>query len=324
MMFNASNANQSFNFILSTLYFHLYTNSKQMKHLTACFGLFLLLISCVEEVDIESARTRKIVVNALLYMEPVQKLSLTYSNALGDYYYDELEEATITLYENGNEAGQYHKTGYSKWELDYTPTAGSQYQLKVEVPGASTIEAYTQMPPNAEVSKAAISNTAYRKHLIQNQAAQPYYIFVMNQEGNEITANPQVEADNTLEMHVGTNHPQVDHFNMQDESMQSLWGSDFSTMEFMAYLRIEADANEESIPFYIEGRLSHCLVFIRTASQEYDRYLKTSLQKMLVYEAFDDDTQWFDENDIYSNIPNGLGIFAAYNDQTIVYNEIEN
>ena len=35
---------------------------------------------------------------------------------------------------------------------------------------------------------------------------------------------------------------------------------------------------------------------------------------MLVYQSFEDPTQWLDESEIFSNIENGVGIFGAYTD----------
>ena len=61
-------------------------------------------------------------------------------------------------------------------------------------------------------------------------------------------------------------------------------------------------------------------VVIRTASEEYDRYIKSVIEKKTFYESDDDPVRWFDESSIYSNIENGLGIFAAYNEQEFYSN----
>ena len=59
---------------------------------------------------------------------------------------------------------------------------------------------------------------------------------------------------------------------------------------------------------------------MRSASAEYDRYLKSILEKLKFYEDPDDPARWFDETVIFSNIENGLGIFAAYWQQAFYYN----
>jgi hypothetical protein len=69
------------------------------------------------------------------------------------------------------------------------------------------------------------------------------------------------------------------------------------------------------VEFVIEtGALLHAAFYFRSASEEYDRYMKTSCRKMQLYHSESDPVQWFDETVVYSNINGGVGIFAAYND----------
>jgi hypothetical protein len=63
--------------------------------------------------------------------------------------------------------------------------------------------------------------------------------------------------------------------------------------------------------------LKSCLIVFRSVSDEYDKYQKSSLEKMHVFESFDDPTQWLDETVVYNNIHNGYGIFGAYKDVLI-------
>lgn len=85
----------------------------------------------------------------------------------------------------------------------------------------------------------------------------------------------------------------------------------------LGYLRMLAD--ERTTSFYVEGGLYGCVIFFRAFSEDYDRYLKSSISKMLVYESINDPSQWLDESEVYSNIENGLGIFGAYADRRYVY-----
>lgn len=124
--------------------------------------------------------------------------------------------------------------------------------------------------------------------------------------------NPVVEAGDELESSVGSTHPHADNFNANDRMMFEDKGT---TREHIAYIRIAPQTKAAS--FYVEASLRTSLVFFRSASEEYDQYMKSSVQKMMVYNAFEDPTQWLDENEVYSNISNGLGVFAAYADRII-------
>ena len=48
--------------------------------------------------------------------------------------------------------------------------------------------------------------------------------------------------------------------------------------------------------------------------------MKSSFEKMQ-FNKEDDFTTWFDEMRIFSNIENGIGIFAAYSDKYFTRNE---
>ncbi|MFV0265536.1 MAG: hypothetical protein ACK5HT_00210, partial [Draconibacterium sp.] len=130
---------------------------------------------------------------------------------------------------------------------------------------------------------------------------------------------PVVMPVDQLENSLGTNHPFRDDFNMSDNIMFYDTGGEGTTTEHVAYLRIRQSENgaENEISFYIEGSFRQSLVFFRAVSAEYDLYMKSSVQKMMVYSVFDDPSSWFDENEIYTNINNGLGIFAAYSDHIV-------
>ncbi|NOU60937.1 DUF4249 family protein [Marinifilum caeruleilacunae] len=291
-----------------------------MKTNKLCIVLYLLLGACVEDIDIENKWEQKIVVNCTLDTSSVQILKLTYSNPLGVHYYDEVETATVSLYEDSSMLGHFTKTAYAHWELKYRPRAGKSYQLKVEVPEHKEIRASTTMPFPLQISKANGNDSGTRKHLNQKMANSPYWLFILRQKKSEqypMNLTPQVSASDELENQLGTNHPFSDHFNISDPA------ESFIKQPFDMYIRIETPEEKAETPhdFYIEGRLSKCLLFCRAASPEYDRYLKSSIQKILVYEASEDPSQWFDENEVYSNIENGLGIFAAYSDHILMYDD---
>lgn len=273
-----------------------------------------LCYSCVQDIDLEEKRENKIVVNCMLTTDSIQTLTLTYSNPLNQFYYDEVEEATATLYLNDDEVGQFEKTAYSKWTLNHTPEIGGHYRLRVQVTGWEEIEATTTMPFAVRVEKADGSNTNRQRYFRQHYAPNPYWMFVLTQRRDTMMIVPIVESGDKLQTSIGSSHPWCDSFNATEEMVFEGKGT---TREHLAYIRITPDKADDDTPFYLEAKLGQSLVFFRSASNEYDLYMKSSVQKMMVYLAFDDPTQWFDENEIYTNINNGLGIFAAYNDWVI-------
>lgn len=256
-------------------------------------------------------------VNCVLTPDTKQKLTLTYSNTLNDLYYEKITDATVSLFEEGELAGKFEKDYYGDWELNYMPVSGKRYKLNIEIIGHATLEAETTMPFNIPVSKdkdREADETFVRKYFVQDSCKVPYWIFVMGKYDKTEVITSKDKLFNSL----GTNHVACDRFNLSGLGMSSLIGQDAKTMEQQVYLRVMPDENEV-YQFCVETQADDYWIFFRAASKEYDRYLKTSFQKMLIYQAFDDPSQWFDESVVYSNITNGLGIFGACSDMIFKY-----
>lgn len=101
---------------------------------------------------------------------------------------------------------------------------------------------------------------------------------------------------------IGTDYPRTDQFNMQATEANKV-------KLHHHYIRMLPTATPTTFTLY---PLYGSVVSFIAVSKEYDRYLKSSLLKMQAYESFQDPTQWLEENAIYSNIENGVGIFGAY------------
>ena len=110
---------------------------KNVSRLILLFSIFFttVLSGCVEEIDSRHFNQRQVVVNCILTSDSVQHLSLTYSNELHNTIYDEVEDATALLYEDGYLVGTFKKSAYAEWVLKYRPKFGRNYRLEVKVDG---------------------------------------------------------------------------------------------------------------------------------------------------------------------------------------------
>ena len=86
------------------------------------------------------------------------------------------------------------------------------------------------------------------------------------------------------------------------------------------FIRLPSMTLDESLEFGIEGFFDNTILSVMSISEEYDRYLKSSYQKMINYKtgAFYD---FLEEDVIYSNINGGLGIFGACSEKLLLYNK---
>ena len=220
----------------------------------------------------------------------------------------------------GEVIGQFERKEYKKWVLNYTPIAGKEYKLVVKVKDFPDITAVTRMPEQAKVAKILNIGDYNIRYFSQRGAHAPYWIFHLYQKYARFDLTPFVTDEDVLVEEIGTTHPGVDDFNALDEVMFSGTGISGQTRSHVGYLRIVPDGDIDR--FAVEGHFGQTLVVFRFVSEEYDKYLRSSLLKMMSHIDKTDPTRWFDEYTVFGNVENGLGIFGAFSDQICQINPI--
>ncbi len=296
----------------------------------AIFFAIFLFSSCTEEIPLEIESEEEVVVNCLLTTDSVQELTLTYSKSLdGGIYSSGVDSATVTLYQDDHEIGEFVKSGSTTWKLTYSAVLGKKYNLKIDIPGEDEITASTTMPSASNlsvVSDTIESENQYINIFEQKKQYNNQWIFCLNAaDDSSFLVNPldtpSVSTSDVLLESIGTDHPNTDLFN-QEGTLSDILGDDAQFPAYNYYIRLISDSTSD-ITFGIEAAFDsfHFVVF-RNSSDEYDKYLKTSLQKMFLYIDEDDVVQWFDEDEVYTNINNGVGIFGAYYDQEFYFSPV--
>lgn len=285
--------------------------------------LLLLLstvqMSCVDEINRNSDYAESIVVNCILSNQTEQYLSVTNTNKVGDgSVFREADFKTAILYEEEQPVDTFERAGYNKWKVVYTPQVGKKYKLKVILPDNKEIIAYTTMPTPCQVR--ALQGTEYSKQPFR-QYSFDRPIWVSCFSSNDFVLLSTKLTTLLLCDEIGTNHIYVDKFNAEGSLSEIIQGSPYESIIY--YMRLhDAPTRKEPLDFEIQAGIGQHYAFsFITASYEYDRYMKTSIEKMNLYRDEDDPIQWFDEQTIYSNIENGVGIFAAYYETTFRFNK---
>lgn len=293
-------------------------NAGAFGRLAALPLAILTLAACVENIDLRREYARKVVVNCVLEDTDTQTLSLSYNTEAGSFHYDEVTDAEVSLSCDGEEVGRFEHKSYMRWELAYAPEAGREYTLTVRVPGYEDITASTVMPRARGLSKIRNEGDDLIRYFSQRGVASPYWIFHLSQQTQDYEPDPKVGVSDYLREEIGTDHPGVDDFNAYDDMMFA--GSELvgTTRSHMAYLRIVPDGDIGR--FAVEGWFSGTLVVFRFPSEEYDKYLRSSILKMMSHIDDTDPSRWFEEVSVYSNVSGGLGIFGAFADTVIQIN----
>ena len=283
---------------------------------------FILLNACVQELPFGVKEAEVPVVNCILINDSVQTLSLTKSVKITDsYVFKEIKDAQITLCTDSVIIGEFERIGYGNWQLRFRPVAGMNYRLKVRLSDGKELSATTTMPERNLIVADNEKNLFPSKYFRQQTASSPCWVFILSEEKlTENLIHPIPSSSASLRPDIGTDHPLVDRFN-EDGNLFDLV-SQATTPAYAFYVRIQPSQlnKAEDISFCLQTNYGlYTFIFFRTVSKEYDQYMKSSLLKMFVYRSEDDPIQWFDENRVFSNINNGTGIFAAYNEDCFYF-----
>ena len=287
-------------------------------------------IACVEDLNWETNYEKKPVINCVLCPNEVQTLRLSYNNQTGsDIFrdFENIEHAKATLWCDGNEVGTFTDIRFGRYTLNHRPKTGATYRLEVRLEDGRVLWAETTFPKPVRVRlNTANRGDEFRRHLIQENVREPYWIFHLNRSEDILAFPATVTPDDHLVMEIGSDHPDRDDFNTTGPVMfsHSTGGGFGTTKEHLAYLRIAPKPDRENASFCLEGLLSslRALIIIRSVSPEYDAYLKSTLEKMHAHFRFEDPTSWLEEVDPYSHIEGGLGIFGAWADRVLYISPI--
>ena len=289
-------------------------------------GAVTLSYSCVKEVLLNSNQNGLYVLNCILTNDSIQSLSLTRSVSVsGNFIYHGVPDAEVSLWKGSELVGSFRKVGYDKWELNYTPVSGNGYSIEALLPDGVKLSASTIMPQMLAIAPQHDLDSHLSRHFKQQTFGSPCWVMILSTD-SILHPNAKPDKSSQLKVHLGTDHPLADRFNQDGNLLSILPNAD--TPAFLFYIRLgsmEADALYEPISFRLQTNFSnHTLICFRSASAEYDKYLKTSFQKILLRRDESDPIIWFDETRVFSNVENGVGIFAAYADQYFIYNSDDN
>jgi len=294
------------------------------------FVLSLLLASCTQELDIPFPRGKEqLVLNSILHPDSTIKVSLTKTLPLSSTGSDfpVVDNAAIRMYEDNVLVGMpaYQDSIYI---LEYLPKAGKEYRIEVEVPGFQVLRA-SDMVPERPVAEICLRDDPVLRKVIdikiidQNDVLNTYWlggVFINSRlracgEGNTCNViQPAFESFSSI----------PDRFNANIDNVAG------GISLFRYYVRIEDSKKSNNQielvvlnfffinPSDLLDDQSYRLD-IKSASQHYDRFLKSS-----IIHATNPSREYIEEADVaiapfaeiiqsYSNVENGTGIFAAYN-----------
>lgn len=307
--------------------------SVKMKPNTFLFFIVLILSACTKELDLPFPNYEpQIVVVGFLHQDSTVliNVSQTLPPESTDENFPLINNANIKFFENETLVDTLIYEGDGNYKLDYYPKPGYNYSIEVAVPGFKTLYATDKLPqkPSFEVcyekrQKGGRINSilTIERPLVDNF----YWISLQVKDYSSLNGDPfKYDSSKTYTLtifHLLSNTPFLDDFNAFFDNIDGI-------NVYSPYIRIGKDGfkgNEaiidvtnfeyrhfqyERIQQFDENQSLKAYLFSMSAT--YDQYLKSSLINFANTEL-SKPTPFTPSVNVYSNIQNGTGIFAAYN-----------
>lgn len=280
----------------------------------------LMLFSCSAcEVDYDfngKAGKPQVVVNALISPQEPFSLQLNWSKPYSaEGKFTPVAEAGFKLYENGASVAHGTSGKDGSATTSFVATAGRRYRLEVIVPDYGELSAETLVPEEPIVAIDFVWQKGWYRHfalktLTISSGAKALWIRGTHKERNSYTGKDRIEQIGSYY----TTSTFVDQVNGANDTHEA--DEKGSTVNFEHFLRIPGENSQLVVPlhFSVYGAPEdlHTFQFI-TASDSYDRYARSRYKQYLNSEWGAEGNPFIEQITVYSNISNGLGIFAGYN-----------
>lgn len=315
---------------------------------TAFFLMLLLFCGCEHDYDIggDGEFTPEVVVNSMISPDGPIIVELFWSIPAGEvkdswseFPYPPVETFSLTLIEDGNvllDAAGF-RGGFA--DTGIVPVCGRTYAVEIDVPGYGRVTAQTSIPEMSSCRFEFMKRKGDYTHFSVNDIVSvtdclSYWIFLRSEY--------QGEAPEGISEIYSIN-PYVDQINAVFDS----WEMDQreSNIGFEEFIRIPRRNLSAAQPLYFSLRLwknhtpdynwedlpedewgnktwpdpvplRRVILDLVAPSDDFDQYHKT-LYKQNAYGGFAPFV--FEVLHVYSNIENGIGIFAGYAQNSIYY-----
>lgn len=270
----------------------------------------VMLPSC--EVDYsfsEKELTPCVVVNALITPQEPFAVRLHWSRSYSAQNgFAPVTEAEIRLYEDKTEVVRCPANPGGETETTFRATTGCSYRLLVTVPGYGEVSALTTVPAAPAPSVSFALQKGWYRHFEMTELRAP-----KGSKAIWIRGKRKYEGYQEIYEYYTTS-PFVDQVNGANDAYEA--GDKGSTIDFEQFLRIPYENCEVVVPlrysvFGGEDDLHYFQVI--AASEAYDRYMRSRYKQELNTGESAQENPFIEQITVYSNIDNGLGIFAGYN-----------
>lgn len=275
--------------------------------------LLIVLSSCEKVVDIGYNPERKACLNCVLNPDSTIHLSLYYTQAIdNNAAYEAIDNADISLFENGVELAKPTHLDKGEYELNVYPKINTSYRVLVNIGDGLQLSAETTVPPRPVIDTMTVIKEKNANWVDHDDDSRYYYLSVDYQIRDPYDFNYYWNYQLSWYRHekkyyflqsISYFTPQADSFNREIDS-EYLLGYYYHF--YMRQTDTGADGGSWQFRKNITTRDKDCFF---CADEHYDRYMKSSVRSWIV-EVWEE-LPFSDPVVIYSNVKNGTGIFGS-------------
>lgn len=292
-----------------------------------------VLAACDVEYDFKGGTPEpQVVVNAIISPQQDFSFGLCWSGVYNaeNPEFEPVCEASVRLFEDGREVLAFKTAAKSDGDdilaasgpentFPFRGRAGSRYRLEIDVPDYGRVAAETEIPDAPSVELHRLRDVGAYRHFEMSKLVtgrhtsaiwirgfrvyEGYYNGHTERHGEYYTSSPFVDTVN------GVN----DAYDAEDKG---------SVIDFERFLRISPENFADVVPLRFSAYGSNLYgyneslyhtICVYAASDSYDRYYR-SLYKYETNTGWNaEENPFVEQISVYSNIENGLGIFAGCN-----------
>jgi hypothetical protein len=295
-----------------------------MRNAAILLILASTFFSCEKEIEFEDEYTkRKLVVESLFEADSTWKLRLTHSaSVLDDNEINPVTNAAVSITDiNGSPLATLNHTADGYYESAVSiPAAGLAYKLNIAASGYDNVNSESSIPSHVPIiswdtTTVTLHSENYKKCTIrfQDPATEGDHFVIFPAELYwyplyDAFGNPYDTVRKYRDLRVGSASPYVEN------------SHDATDLQYRLYLTDNLmNGNEVEVEFYLPlwwaGQNPFAIILYHATEEFY--FYRYSLDTYLnsYYDPFSQPVV------VYSNITNGLGIFAGSNKSIINFHE---
>ena len=313
------------------------------------FNLFLFLIflsACIQEIPFpEQKEPAKLVVGCLFAADSVFNVYVNKTQGIFDSTESYVDNATVEIWENTNKIETLQHIEKGLYRSNILAQTGKAYTLKVSAPGYTDVTAIDTIPEKQRIISANLKikagwsytylanystvNLSFTNKLSKSLYFESQLVF-NSWVYADILSEQASFSEDTIRYNSVVSLMSSDELFIQQENYKFDGVTRVNSLVFTNQL-IDKEQASLLIKFYNGGydigTQVYLIVYLRSISKNYYQYKKT-LRKHLENQGLTDPAsledyallsfQGLPEN-VYTNVKNGYGIFAAYSLDTVSF-----